>query len=74
MEFGYVRVSTKSQKTDLQIDALLKSGVKPKNIFSDTASGVKSVRPGLDDLLGILREGDTVVVWKMDRIARSLSH
>lgn len=74
MIFGYVRVSTKSQKLDLQVDALLKEGVQTKNIYSDIASGVKSERTGLDDMLGQLRKGDTVVVWKMDRIARSLSH
>ena len=74
MVFGYLRVSTKSQKLDLQIDSLLKNGVSSKNMFSDIASGVKTERPGLDELLSKLREGDTVVVWKMDRIARSLSH
>jgi DNA invertase Pin-like site-specific DNA recombinase len=74
MLFGYVRVSTKSQKFDLQVDALLKEGVNSKNIYSDTASGAKSERKGLDELHSKLREGDTVMVWKMDRIARSLSH
>ena len=74
MLFGYVRVSTKAQKFDLQVDALLKEGVDSKNIYSDTASGAKSERKGLDELHTKLREGDTVMVWKMDRIARSLSH
>jgi DNA invertase Pin-like site-specific DNA recombinase len=74
MLFGYVRVSTKSQKLDLQVDALLKEGVQTNNIYSDIASGVKSERKGLEDLLDKLREGDTIMVWKMDRIARSLSH
>lgn len=74
MIFGYVRVSTKSQKLDLQVDAMLKEGVKPKNIFSDIASGAKSERKGLDELMERLREDDTVLVWKMDRIARSLTH
>jgi len=74
MKFGYARVSTKSQKHDLQIDAFLKEGIKPKNIYADISSGAKSERKGLDELLSKLREGDTIVVWKMDRIARSLSH
>lgn len=74
MKFGYARVSTRSQKHDLQVDAFLKEGIKPKNIYADVSSGAKSERKGLDEMLGKLREGDTVVVWKMDRIARSLSH
>ena len=74
MLFGYARISTDSQNLDLQIDALLKSGVKQKNIYTDISSGSKSKRKGLDLLLSKLREEDTVVVWKMDRIARSLSH
>ncbi|GMN07175.1 recombinase family protein [Croceitalea sp. MTPC5] len=74
MTFGYARVSTKAQKHDLQVDAFLKEGIKPKNIYADISSGAKSERKGLDELLSKLREGDTIVVWKMDRIARSLSH
>ncbi|MGB7395265.1 MAG: recombinase family protein [Pricia sp.] len=52
----------------------LKERTKPKNIYADFSSGAKAERKGLDEMLGKLREGDTVVVWKMDRIARSLSH
>lgn len=74
MNFGYARVSTTAQKLDLQIDALLKENVDPKNIYSDIISGVKSERKGLDEMLDKLREGDTLIVWKMDRVARSLSH
>ena len=74
MKFGYARVSTKSQKHDLQIDAFLKEDIETKNIYADISSGAKSERKGLDELLSKLREGDTIVVWKMDRIARSLSH
>jgi DNA invertase Pin-like site-specific DNA recombinase len=59
MLFGYVRISTKVQKFGLQVDALLKEGVDPKNIYSDTASGAKSERKGLDELYTKLREGDT---------------
>lgn len=74
MKFGYARVSTKSQKHDLQVDAFLKEGIHPPNIYTDVSSGAKAERQGLDDMLKKLREGDTVVVWKLDRIARSLSH
>jgi len=74
MYFGYVRVSSKTQKLDLQVDALLKVKVLRKNIFSDIVSGVKAERKGLDELLPRLREGDTLIVWKMDRVVRSLTH
>lgn len=74
MEFGYARVSTPTQKLDLQVDALLKENVDPKNIYSDIVSGVKADRKGLDEMLGKLRKGDTLIVWKMDRVARSLTH
>jgi DNA invertase Pin-like site-specific DNA recombinase len=74
MKFGYARISTKSQKHDLQVDAFLKEGIDSKNIYADISSGAKSERRGLDEMLSKLREGDTVVVWKMDRISRSLSH
>ncbi|TKD59039.1 recombinase family protein, partial [Flavobacterium sp. ASW18X] len=74
MKFGYARVSTKSQKHDLQVDAFLKEGIHPPNIYTDVSSGAKAERKGLDEMLKKLREGDTVVVWKLDRIARSLSH
>ncbi len=74
MLFGYARISTPSQKFDLQIDALLKAGVKEKNIYKDVSSGAKANRKNLDLLLSKLREEDIVIVWKMDRIARSVSH
>lgn len=74
MKFGYARVSTKSQKHDLHVDVFLKEGIKPKNIYVDISSGAKAERKGLDELLSILRESDTLVVYKLDRIARSLSH
>jgi DNA invertase Pin-like site-specific DNA recombinase len=74
MLFGYARVSTKSQKADLQIDDLLKAGVLAKNIFSDVSSGAKAERHHLSLMMNKLREGDTVIVWKLDRIARSISH
>lgn len=72
MLIGYARVSTADQSLDLQTDALKQSGCK-KN-FTDIASGAKSDRPGLTEALGYLREGDTLVVWKLDRLGRSLNH
>ena len=74
MLFGYVRVSTKTQNPSLQIDALLKEGVTEKNIYRDVSSGAKADRHDLDLMISKLREGDTVIVWKLDRIARSISH
>lgn len=72
MLIGYGRVSTSDQSLNLQIDALKKLGCEFKNIYTDTASGAKSSRDGLDMMLKYLRRGDTVVVWKLDRLARSL--
>jgi DNA invertase Pin-like site-specific DNA recombinase len=69
---GYVRVSTGHQTTDQQIDALNAAGVE--KIFSDTMSGARTARPGLDALLDYARAGDTVIVWRLDRLGRSLSH
>jgi len=72
MLIGYARVSTTEQVLDLQIDALESAGCE--KIFSDTISGVKSDRPGLAQALEFCREGDTFVVWKLDRLGRSLKH
>ena len=66
---GYARVSTKEQDLSLQLDALSKYGCD--RIFTDKLSSVKE-RQGLTDALGYLREGDTLVVWKLDRLCRSL--
>jgi DNA invertase Pin-like site-specific DNA recombinase len=71
MVIGYVRVSTKEQNIALQLDALKKAGVQ--KYFIDKISAVKE-RLQLAQLLEFVREGDTVVVWKLDRIARSLKH
>lgn len=71
---GYARVSTNGQELQLQIDALVKAGVPKKLIFVDKVSGAKSARPGLDDCLGQLREADTLVVWRLDRLGRSVRH
>ena len=72
MKIGYARVSTRDQKLDLQIDALKKAGCE--KIFSDVISGATKDRPNLDKMLEQLRAGDTVVVYKLDRLGRSLRH
>jgi DNA invertase Pin-like site-specific DNA recombinase len=71
---GYARVSTSRQKLDAQIDELVKAGVDPRHIYTDKRSGAREDRPGLDALLRYAREGDTVIVWRLDRLGRSLSH
>ena len=71
---GYARVSTDSQDLRLQIDALKKSGVSNQHIFSDKLSGAKVDRPGLDACLKELRDGDTLLVWRLDRLGRSVRH
>src|SRR5207253_5234845 len=72
MLIGYARVSTQDQTLNLQKDALEKLGCI--KIFTDTASGAKAERIGLDEALGYVREGDTLVVWRLDRLGRSLKH
>src|SRR5260221_9357381 len=71
---GYARVSTNTQELQLQTDALLKVGVTKKLIFVDKISGAKAERPGLDACLNGLREGDTLLVWRLDRLGRSVRH
>ncbi|MGG2179477.1 recombinase family protein, partial [Escherichia coli] len=70
MQIGYIRVSTNDQNTDLQRNALNCAGCEL--IFEDKISGTKSARPGLKKLLRTLSEGDTLVVWKLDRLGRSM--
>jgi DNA invertase Pin-like site-specific DNA recombinase len=72
MLIGYARVSTSEQNLDFQLDALDKSGCE--KVFTDTVSGSKAARPGLDEALSHLRSGDTLVVWRLDRLGRSLRH
>lgn len=72
MKIGYARVSTADQHLTMQEDALRKDGCK--EVFTDVVSGVKSQRPGLDKALAYLRDGDTLVVWKLDRLGRSIQH
>ncbi|MDF2966148.1 MAG: resolvase [Rickettsiaceae bacterium] len=70
MIIGYARVSTEDQKTDLQFDALTAAGCT--EFYSDKLSGGKFDRPGLNEMLKFARSGDTIVVWKLDRLGRSL--
>src|SRR5689334_19071503 len=72
MLIGYARVSTHDQTVHLQQDALEKIGCI--KIFTDTASGSTAERKGLDEALTFLREGDMLVVWRLDRLGRSLRH
>ncbi len=71
---GYARVSTNAQELQLQTDALVKAGVPKNLLFVDKVSGAKTARPGLDECLGQLREGDTLVTWRLDRLGRSVRH
>ena len=72
MLIGYARVSTDDQKLNLQIDALEKVGCE--KIFTDQVSGSIACRPQLEGALDFLREGDTLVVWRLDRLGRNLRH
>lgn len=76
MLVGYMRVSTDNdrQSTDLQRDALVTAGVDTRHLFADHASGAKDSRPGLAKALDFVQPGDVLVVWKLDRLGRSLSH
>ena len=69
---GYARVSTAEQNLDLQVDALQRAGCI--RVFTDTASGSLTERPQLSAALDYLRRGDTLVVWRLDRLGRSLKH
>src|SRR3954452_8384165 len=72
MLFGYARVSTDDQKLDLQFDALIHAGVDRERIFEHKLSGMRADRPGLASVLKAVREGDTLVIWRLDRLGRSL--
>jgi DNA invertase Pin-like site-specific DNA recombinase len=72
MKYGYARVSTNSQDTKLQIDALVEAGCK--KIYEDKISGSKTDRPELNQCLKAMDENDILVVWKLDRLGRSLQH
>ena len=72
MKLGYARVSTAEQNLEMQIDALRKE--KCEKIFQETVSGAKTERKELTKLLEQVREGDVIVIWKLDRLGRSLKH
>src|SRR5512142_3513689 len=72
MLVGYARVSTEDQNLDLQRDALTHAGCE--RIFTDVASGAQDERPGLAEAIAFLRPGDTLAVWKLDRLGRLLKH
>ena len=72
MKIGYVRVSTKDQLLDMQIDALKKAGCE--KIHEEIASGAKTARPILDEIMRNIREEDILMVWKLDRLGRNLAH
>jgi len=74
MLIGYARVSKNEQNLDLQRDALLKAGCHEKNIFTDKITGTKVERKGLEQALTHLQAGDRLVVWRLDRLGRSLKH
>lgn len=71
---GYTRVSTSNQDAQSQLDALVSAGVQKRDVFADVTSGSRAAaeRPGMQKLLGYAERGDTVVVWRVDRLGRSL--
>jgi DNA invertase Pin-like site-specific DNA recombinase len=71
---GYARVSTGDQDVELQLDALREAGCRDELIFIDKVSGARSKRPGLDSCLSALESGDTLLVWRLDRLGRSMPH
>ena len=71
---GYARVSTNDQELNLQVDALKAQGVQEEHLFFDKMSGAKEDRPGLAACNEVLRGGDTLLVWRLDRLGRSMRH
>ena len=72
MKIGYARISTRDQSLQLQVDALKAAGCE--KIYQEIASGAKTARIVLDDLMKNLRAGDTLIIWKLDRLGRNLVH
>lgn len=72
--FGYARVSTTAQTNDRQVDALVAAGIDAADIYADKIRGARQSRPGLDDLLGRARSGDSITVASLDRLGRSALH
>ena len=72
MKIGYARISTKEQSLSMQVDALKKAGCD--QIHEEIASGVKTARPVLEEIMRNLRENDLLVIWKLDRLGRNLAH
>jgi DNA invertase Pin-like site-specific DNA recombinase len=72
MKIGYARVSTKEQSLSMQVEALKKAGCI--QIHEEIASGAKTARPVLDEIIRNIREDDTLVIWKLDRLGRNLAH
>ena len=72
--FGHARVSTDDQDLTLQIDALTKHGIPSSQIFRDKLSGARTDRPGLAKCLDALQTGDILIVWRLDRLGRSMRH
>jgi DNA invertase Pin-like site-specific DNA recombinase len=72
MKIGYARVSTREQSLSMQVDALKKAGCD--QIHEEIASGAKTSRPVLEEIMRNLREGDTLIIWKLDRLGRNLAH
>lgn len=71
---GYARVSTADQDLSLQLEALRHAGCRDEHIFCETVSGTRAARPGLEACLQALAPGDTLVVWRLDRLGRSMTH
>ena len=71
---GYARVSTDDQSLSSQVQALKEHGIDARLIFKDKASGARMERSGLEACLATLREGDVLIVWRLDRLGRSLKH